>query len=240
MLRKIISAAAYRAIASGIRFPTTKATIDFTQWGRLIDLLQRLDINVFIDVGANRGFYSKHLRMAGYSGHIFSFEPIPEDCEQIALLCDGDPKWRAHCMALGAENGTKDFNVNIMGSESVLSSFLPLTERFQGTRIIPVSMRRLDGILSPLISEIRSPRVFLKMDTQGFDWEVMKGAKGCIDIIHGIQSEISVEPIYKGMPHYTESLASYEKLGFKLMDLFVVNRTDSGSILEYDCLMARL
>jgi hypothetical protein len=41
------------------------------------------------------------------------------------------------------------------------------------------------------------------------------------------------------MPHYTESLARYERLGFELMDLFVVNRTPDGRVLEYDCVMAR-
>jgi hypothetical protein len=32
----------------------------------------------------------------------------------------------------------------------------------------------------------------------------------------------------------------YESLGFSLMNLFTVNRTTKQSILEYDCLMARL
>jgi hypothetical protein len=56
----------------------------------------------------------------------------------------------------------------------------------------------------------------------------------------GIQSEISVIPLYEGMPHYTESLACYEQFGFALMNLFVVNWTPDGRVVEYDCVMARL
>jgi hypothetical protein len=48
-----------------------------------------------------------------------------------------------------------------------------------------------------------------------------------------------VIPIYDSMPHYIESLARYERLGFALMDLFVVRRKPDGRIVEYDCVMVR-
>ena len=55
----------------------------------------------------------------------------------------------------------------------------------------------------------------------------------------GLQSEISVIPLYDGMPHYTESLMRYEQFGFELTNLFVVSRTRDGRVVEYDCVMAR-
>jgi hypothetical protein len=100
-------------------------------------------------------------------------------------------------------------------------------------------MRRVDNILPELIADVASPRIFLKMDTQGFDHEVLDGAKQCLPLIVGLQSEISVVPLYDGMVPYTESLASYQRLGFELMGLYVVNTTSDRRILEYDCLMAR-
>ncbi|PYP71943.1 MAG: hypothetical protein DMD41_10655 [Gemmatimonadetes bacterium] len=54
-----------------------------------------------------------------------------------------------------------------------------------------------------------------------------------------LQSEISVNPIYEGMPNYLETLAFDESLGFTLMTLFPVGRTGYGNIIEYDCLMGR-
>lgn len=103
-----------------------------------------------------------------------------------------------------------------------------------------IEIRRLDGIFDEILEPVARPRVFLKIDTQGFDVEVMKGAAGCMERILGLQSEVSVVPIYDGMPHYTEALAYYESCGFSLMNLFIVSRTGKQNILEYDCLMARL
>jgi hypothetical protein len=71
--------------------------------------------------------------------------------------------------------------------------------------------------------------------------EVVKGAREVLPHVMLLQSEISVDPIYEGMPHYLEALAFYESLGFTLMSLFPVARTSAyGNIIEYDCLMARL
>lgn len=238
-LRSALIGLGYKAAALGVRLPQSKNISDFNQWGHLIDTIRRLDINVFLDVGANRGFFSKHLRMAGYSGHLFSFEPIPEDCERIRALSANDPKWTVCDYALGAERGTKEFNVILAGGESVLSSFLTIKGQTDSSRSIAVQVHRLDTVLPKLIDGIKSPRIFLKMDTQGFDGQVIDGASGCRDLIIGIQSEISVVPIYDGIPHYTESLASYERLGFKLMDLYPVTRMPDGQVREYDCVMVR-
>jgi FkbM family methyltransferase len=240
LIRSTLVSLGFAALACGLRLPHFKVMAHFYQWSHLIDLLCRLEINVFLDVGANRGLFSKHLRMAGYRGHLFSFEPIPEDQACIRALAANDPTWTVCGYALGAENGKKDFEINLSGDgQTVLSSFLPLKEHFSAPRTIPVQVRRLDEILPELIAGIGSPRIFLKMDTQGFDGQVFEGATGCLGQIMGIQSEISVIPLYVGMPHYTVSLARYEQSGFELTDLFVVNRTRDGRVLEYDCVMAR-
>lgn len=227
----------FKALASGVRVPAVVET--FNQWGRLVDLIRRLGINVFLDIGANRGFFSKHLRMSGYQGHLFSFEPNPEDHDRIRALAAGDPRWTACCYALGAESATRDFHINLCGpDQTVLSSFLTLKNQSDRTRTVTMEMRRLDEILPTLIAGIESPRIFLKMDTQGFDNQVLEGASGCLDQIVGMQSEISVIPLYHGMAHYTELLARYERLDFALVDMFVAYRQD-GFVGEYDCVMAR-
>ena len=78
------------------------------------------------------------------------------------------------------------------------------------------------------------------MDTQGYDLEVLKGCARWIERVFALQSEISITPLYHEMPHYTQALELYESLGFSLMNLYVVGRAKRGSIIEYDCVMARL
>jgi FkbM family methyltransferase len=238
-IRSAISTVIYKTIAGGARLPRLKAVADYDQWGSLIDLTRRLRINVFLDVGANRGFYSKRLRDSGYRGHLFSFEPIASDVERIEGLAANDPLWQVCGCGLGSANGTKDFYLNDRDGETNMSSFLPYKGETKVKHPVPVLIRRLDDILPPLIKEIAAPRIFLKMDTQGFDGQVIDGAKGVMDRVVGLQSEVSVLPLYEGMPHYTDALALYEALSFSLMDLFVVNRTPDGRVVEYDCVMAK-
>jgi FkbM family methyltransferase len=232
VVRSLVVGSAYKAIANGLRLLTSKMVSDFQQWSNLIDLVRKLKINVFLDVGANRGFFSKHLRMAGFSGHIFSFEPILEDYERIKQLADGDDKWVACGYALGSESGLKSFNINrVSNNETVLSSFLPLKDSAEVTKSTIVEIRRLDDVLPELMQGIDTPRIFLKMDTQGFDGEVISGSTLSLKNVFGIQSELAVVPLYEGMRPYTESPSRYEGLGFRLMDLFVVNRTEIGGVL---------
>jgi FkbM family methyltransferase len=240
LVRSALVSLGYKALAGGVRIPNFKMASAFYQWGRLMDLTHRLGINVILDVGANRGFFSKHLRMCGYRERLISFEPVPEDYERLSALAARDRNWTACCYALGAESGTKSFHVNLCdGNQTVLSSFLPTKVKSDSSHTVIVEIRRLDEVLPALIAEIASPRIFLKMDTQGFDNQVLEGASGYLDKIMGIQSEISVIPIYDGMPHYIESLGYYERNGFALMDLFVVGRQKDECIVEYDCLMVR-
>jgi FkbM family methyltransferase len=239
--RQSLVALGYAAIRTGVRLPRAKLLSHFDQWSKLADLLRQLDVNVFLDVGANRGSYSQHLRMAGYTGWLFSFEPIPEDQELIRALAANDPRWTVCGYALGASNGSKTFKVNVNEQGlTVFSSFLLVKKRMQASRDITTEIYRLDDLLPSLIKDVPSPRVFLKMDTQGYDGQVFDGAERCLSQIVGLQSEISVIPLYEGMPHYTQSLLRYEQAGFELMDMFVVNRTRDGRVLEYDCLMGRI
>ena len=238
-IRSTLSSIMYKTIAGGARLPRLKVAADYDQWSKLIDLTKLLKINVFLDVGANRGFFSKHLRESGYRGRIISFEPIPADIERIKALAVNDPLWEVCGCALGNESGTKDFYLNERSGETNMSSFLPYKGETKIKHPVSVQIRRLDDILPPLIETIASPQIFLKMDTQGFDSQVLDGASGILNLVMGLQSEVSVLPLYEGMPHYTESLARYEKLGFSLVDLFVVNRTPDGRVVEYDCVMVK-
>lgn len=230
-----------RAIAAGLRLPDPAAARAFRQQARTIDLIRAHDINIVLDVGANRGFWSQHLRASGYAGHIVSFEPIAANAAAIEARRKGDPLWIAETCALGVEAGEADFNVVLSGpgDETVLSSFLPLRIAAARAHVERVPVRRLDSFLPLIRSLVTAPRIFLKMDTQGFDLNVVAGAGAVLPLVQLLQSELSVQPLYDGMTPYTEALAAYGDLGFALHDLFVVNRTADGGILEYDALLAR-
>jgi FkbM family methyltransferase len=218
----------------------------FTQAGALAAFLRNQGINMVIDVGANRGQFALKLRSIGFSGRICSFEPSPTDAAHLRQASAEDPNWIIHGCALGQTPGTADFNVVRQPSGlTVLSSFLAAGEGIGAvaqsyvTEVVEVQVKTLDAVFDSLIEGLPNPRVLLKIDTQGFDLEVLKGGRACIDKIRALQSEVSLLPIYRDAPDLTEALGFYRELGFAVFDMAVVNRTADGLVIEYDCLLLR-
>lgn len=235
MLRRVFRRIAYGAYRAGLRVPEMPDR--YAHLAQLTSLLKRLDINVVLDVGANEGWFSKRLRWAGFAGRIISFEPIPSNHQLIAEKVD--PNWLQCGYALGDRCEVTQFNVlsDAQGGNS-MSSFLRPTINVP-TMAIEVQVNRLDDVLPGLLGDVRQPRIFVKLDTQGFDIPVLRGATDWMPRILGLQSEVSIIPIYETMTPYTDALALYHAMGFDLMDLQVVSRTDTGAVREYDCLMAK-
>ncbi|BBH41426.1 hypothetical protein myaer102_40390 [Microcystis viridis NIES-102] len=107
-------------------------------------------------------------------------------------------------------------------------------------RTIKVTKCRLDTFLKREVQNYSALKIFLKMDTQGYDLKVFAGLGDAVGSIVALQSEISVIPIYRQMPHLTESINCFEREGFSIAGLFPVSREKSLRVIEYDCLMVRI
>ena len=199
-------------------------------------LLQLLKIDCVLDVGANIGQFASELRGIGYEGQIVSFEPISSVFKTLSSNFAADRRWKGYNMALGRADAEMTIHVPKL---TVMSSLLESGRDEPGMRKETVQVKTLDGMLSQLKAELGVSRIFLKMDTQGYDLEVFGGARSCLPDILGLQSELSVQPLYKGMPHYVESLQTYESAGFELYNLSVVNRIETGGLLELNCFMRK-
>lgn len=205
--------------------------------------LQR--INCVIDVGANEGQYGRSLRELGYRGRIVSFEPVSRPYAELQEAKGGDESWWTHQLALGAKESKQTINVS---RASVFSSFhapseygsARFSENFEAEHREEVEVRTLDGMWSELVSGLEDPRVFLKLDTQGYDLEVLRGAEGCVASIRGMQSEISLKALYQGMPDYVSALAEFRDRGFEITGLFPVCRDKQTlALIELDCVLIR-
>jgi FkbM family methyltransferase len=220
-----------------------KAVFEDLQRVQLPAVLEMYGVDLVIDVGAHEGEYAKRLRAGGYTGEIASFEPVPRAFEELERKAKRDDAWTVHRLALGREDGRTTMNV-VPGT---LSSLLPATKfgrgrypRLQEPEEVEVEVRRLDRVLDETLGGVDGRRPFLKLDTQGFDLDVFAGASGSIDRFVGMQSELALMEIYKGMPRMKQSLAAYEKAGFEIAALYPVSRqTRTARVLEYDCVMVR-
>lgn len=208
----------------------------------LLTVFAQLNVNCVLDVGANVGQYGRFLRNIGYRGEIVSFEPVPANFAILEKRCANDAKWRALRLALGHETGTLPINVTRI---TQFSSFLSPTryshEQFDGLsdvdRTEMVEMVRLESVFDACTSHISDPRVFLKLDTQGYDLNVLNGAGGCLPRIVALQSELSVKPLYEGMTNYAAAMSCMSRMGFELTAVFPVVREHHLQIVEFDTIM---
>lgn len=207
----------------------------------LATLLPHLDVDCVFDVGANTGQFAEGLRTWGYRGAIHSFEPIAASHRRLAMLALYDRHgWEAHHTALGSQAGTATM---ILPPAANMASFRRLKQdtpdSLRGNGVDasePVAVARLAD-LGPTLTT--SQRVFLKLDTQGWDLEVLAGAGAFLDQVVAMQSEVSILPLYDGAPTLAESLARFAELGFAPSAFFKICRDEQLRLREVDCVLVR-
>jgi len=208
-------------------------------------LLRELAIDCVIDVGAHQGEFAGSLRELGYAGKIISFEPVRTSFEILTKARASDKHWRGQNIALGAEDGSLEMNIY---AGSVFNSFLKPTtngtarfrDNTQIVRVEKVPVRRLEAVIDEILAARPGAKIFLKMDTQGFDLQVVRGAGRRIEVIRALQTELAARPTYDGMPTLPEALAELDRHGFALTGIFPVARElDHLRVIEFDCVMCR-
>ena len=210
---------------------------------KLRAVLRHLGTDTVLDVGANEGQYGRSLREAGYRGRLVSFEPLGSAHAALQRTAAGDPQWQVHARcALGDHDG--EIEIHVAGN-SVSSSVLPMLEqharaapasRYVGHERVPV--RRLDDIATPYLACARS--VYLKIDTQGFEAAVLRGAPALLRQARAVQLELSLVPLYEGQELWQYFLTQMLAEGFvpwTLLPGFVDQAT--GRTLQLDVVFVR-
>lgn len=206
----------------------------------LVKQLEVHAITCVIDVGASDGEYAVGLRRFGYRGRIVSFEPLAEPYARATRIAARDSQWDILPYALGA-NDTR-VTLNVAGNRGRSSSLLAMLEEhrralpcaaYVGTQV--AEQRTLDGLFEAMVR--RDERVHLKLDVQGYERNVLDGARAVLDrpLLLGLQLELSLVPLYDGAWSYTEALEWAEKHAFELWQV-LPGFTDqhTGRMLQAD------
>jgi len=207
-------------------------------------LLAQQQIDTVIDVGANIGQYGNWLRSTvRYSGRIVSVEPSAEAHQQLVDVVQKDPLWTAlpRC-ALGPNNGEAVLRVS---EDSVCSSILASTAKFETivgssktVREERVPLRTLESVRANDVPA--GARVFLKVDTQGFERQVIGGLGKDLALWPIIQLELSLVPLYEGEESLSSMVVLLESMGYSLYALFPSFWSKpSYQLRQVDCIFVR-
>ena len=211
-----------------------------SSWRRQAMLAQH-EVDLVVDVGAADGGYGRSLRKFGYTGQIVSFEPLSQSFESLSNNIQGDPLWTAHHLALGTEAGEATINI---ASNQASSSFRPMLDSHRAAAPDvdyvaqeTVAVSRLDDVADEYVASARHP--FLKVDTQGFEREVLVGGSKLVGRCVGLQLELSFIPLYDGGMLVDEAVAWAYEQGFHLVNIEQGYSAPSGEILQVDGVFVR-
>lgn len=181
---------------------------------RTAKILINNNIDTVIDIGGNIGQFAESLIDFGYKGDIISFEPV-SSCHQTLLKRSQKHKnWIvAERCAIGEKDGSTSINLT---QSSVFSSILKTkdwhseskpTSQIVATEDVPLF--KLDSIIHKYVKDLKGKRILLKIDTQGYEKQVLEGAGELLKHIVGIKIEIPLVPIYENV-----GLTFYSTLNF--------------------------
>ena len=208
------------------------------------DALRISRAEAVLDVGANVGQYGDLVLETGFAGDLISFEAIPSVHQRLEAHARAyGRRWIvAPCAALGSKAG--EMAINIAGN-SVSSSLLPMRSEHVAAapesayiRTELVKVERLDELAAKLLGPNR--RLMIKVDTQGYELEVLAGATGLLPQTTALQLELSLVPLYEGAPTFVDVIQYMAVRGFELFSIapgFKDRR--SGRLLQIDGIFLR-
>lgn len=208
----------------------------------VLNHLKVYDIKTVLDIGANEGQYSINLRKAGFRGRIISFEPLNNAFKILSRNSASDKNWHVYNFALGDNDSISTIHVS---GHSPSSSILPMTrlhtESAPGSEYVEdekIEIKKLDSIFNTL--GVEGDRIFIKVDTQGYEKKVLDGAINTLPLVTGIQLELSAALLYEGEETYYSICRFIEERGFHLVRVipgFTHKTTDD--MLQFDALFFR-
>lgn len=235
-LRKILKFAGYDLLKlkGGLGYGTIE--------NEILKFLTELNVDLVLDIGANKGKFSNSLFNFGYKNQIISFEPISHLNDLLRRNSQNNPQWHIYepCCLGEIESKTTIKISNLIGNSSVLSikntKYNVENSYFVKEEIVPqIALSSLNN--NPIVKN--SKNVFIKMDIQGYEFEVLNGLKNKIDYnIIGFYLELSLFQLYENQKDYLQVCHLLKDLGFDLVYL-VPESIRNNRMLQFNGLFLR-
>jgi FkbM family methyltransferase len=197
------------------------------------------DFATVLDAGAHNGQFSLFALERFPAARVICFEPQSAAAEKIRALMSDEPRVEVMPFALADTSGTAELQVS---KRSDSSSLLPIsssqTDAFPGTErasLETIEVRTLDSLLADGIDR----PCLLKVDVQGGELALLKGAAATLESVDSAFVECSFIELYEGQALADEVVAFLSARGLRLRGVFSVSTDTNGRCLQADFLFER-
>jgi FkbM family methyltransferase len=200
-------------------------------------VLQNCDF--IIDIGANNGQWITDVKDRGYKGQALCIEPLKKN--YVKLKSSNFHNTSTLNCAVGNSNGY--IYINNASNDGLSSSILELDNYHKNAAPSvefiskeKVKIRKLSRILEGNINQ----KIFVKIDTQGYEYEVLLGTINSLKYISIIQLELSLINLYENQKKWIDIISFLQKKNFKVIK-FLEGFEDKkiNEILQIDCVLIR-
>jgi len=188
--------------------------------------------NGIIDVGAHQGDWIRAVRQIFPNPPALLIEAREEQRTTLNLLCSELSNIQFKIALLGPEpKASVQFQVHGSGS----SLFAERSDARRSVR--EMQMSTLDDVVSSA-SSFKSP-ILLKLDVQGAELEVLRGAEKTLAISEIVQLEVALLHFNEGAPSSAEVVAFMDAKGFAIYDVVGFVRPNATDLVQVDLLFAK-
>lgn len=188
--------------------------------------------NFAIDVGAHDGEWTVMYKKIFPSANVLMIEALEEKESVLKSLTQKLPGTYSHIGLLGAANDRQvTFYIN-----STVSSILKEHQANAFTE----QQRKLETLDTVIETNDFGPADFIKLDVQGYEIEVLKGAAKVLDSVKFILCEVSLIDINSGCPLFADVIAFLNEKGFIAYDICsFIRRPLDRALWQTDILFIR-
>lgn len=220
------------------QFSGFKASAD-SPFKSIIRNIDELKLTHVLDVGANAGQFGIDIRRYGFNGQILSFEPVSQTFTLLTETIKKHQPWQALQLGLGSIESEQ--TINVSGNAGLSTSLLTMGSvhlaNFPESATVStqrVTISTLDKQLELLGIDPR--HIMLKLDVQGYEAEVLKGASQSLSRIPLCYLEVSMVPLYEGEITFLPILNMLSEAGHEVIDVFRGLKAKNGQLLQMDIL----